>query len=290
MKEFKGIFTALLTPFDKNGKINENALADLIERNIKMGVNGFYACGSTAEVFLLSHEERVSLMKAVSDICKGRVTLIAHVGAVSSKEAADLAALAEKFGYDAVSAVSPFYYKFTFDEICGYYNDIADATSLKTIVYNIPALSGVTLGVEQLSRLFEDDRFLGVKHTSNDFFTLETVKSHFPDKLVYNGYDEMFLSGLAAGADGGIGSTYNFMADKFVKIRELFLAGKADEARKLQHGANEIIRALIKVGVNAGEKAVLNLIGIDFGGVRKPFIDCSKEDVAYLEKTVLPLL
>ncbi len=284
MKNFKGVFTALLTPFDKNGSINENALADLIERNIKMGVTGFYSCGSTAEVFLLSEDERRGLMKLVSDICADRVTLFAHVGAISTKEACSLAEYAYKTGYDAVSAVSPFYYKFTPAEIYGYYNDIANATPLKTLVYNIPALSGVALGTDMLGKMLEDDRFIGVKHTSNDFFALETIKSHYPNKLIYNGYDEMFLSGIAAGADGGIGSTYNFMADKFVRIMELYAAGKQAEALKIQHEANEVIRVLIKVGVNAGEKAILNIMGLDFGGVRKPFTDCTKEDYKMLEK------
>ena len=65
-----------------------------------------------------------------------------------------------------------------------------------------------------------DDRFVGVKHTSNDYFALEQFKAAFPDKLVYNGYDEMLLAGLSMGADGAIGSTFNFMAEKFIKIRE----------------------------------------------------------------------
>ncbi|MCI8387364.1 MAG: N-acetylneuraminate lyase [Clostridiales bacterium] len=288
MKEFKGIFTALLTPFDPQNRINEKALGKLIEHNIKLGVTGFYACGSTAEVFMLNLDERKQLMKLVSDITDSRVTLIAHVGSISADESAELAKYAEELGYDAVSAVAPFYYKFSREEITDYYRDIAEATSLKTIVYNIPAFSGVSLGVDELAEFMRDERFLGIKHTSNDFFTLETIKSQFPQKLVYNGYDEMFLSGLAAGADGGIGSTYNFMADKFIRIRELFLQNKLEEARAIQHEANEIIRILCRIGVNAGEKAIMNLLGLDFGLCRRPFRTCSNEDYALLEREVIP--
>lgn len=290
MKEFKGIFTALLTPFDSNNKINEKALADLIEHNIKMGVTGFYCCGSTAEAFMLNSEERRALMRMIVDIVKGRVTLIAHVGSISADEAVSLAKYAEELGYDAVSAVAPFYYKFSFDEIMDYYLAIASATSLKVLIYNFPAFSGVSLGADDLGKFLVDDRFLGVKHTSNDFFTLETLVSHFPNKLFYNGYDEMFLSGLAAGAQGGIGSTYNFMADKFIKIQKLFKENKIEEARAIQHEANEIIRILCKLGVFAGEKAILNLLGMDFGLCRKPFKSCTKEGYALLEKEVLPKL
>lgn len=290
MKEFEGIFTALLTPFDAGNHINEKALGQLIEHNIRLGVTGFYACGSTAEVFMLSLDERRQLMKLISDIVGGRVTLIAHVGSVSADEAAGLASYAEELGYDAVSAVAPFYYKFSAEEIADYYYDIAAATSLKTLVYNIPAFSGVSMSIDQLSGFMSDERFLGIKHTSGDFFALETIKSHFPDKLIYNGYDEMFLSGLIAGADGGIGSTYNFMADKFVLIQRLYREGRIGETRAIQHEVNEIIRVLCRIGVNAGEKAIMNLLGIDFGLCRRPFRSCTKEGYELLQREVLPRL
>ncbi len=290
MKNLKGVFTALITPFDKNDNINEKALEALIEKQISAGVSGFYACGSAAEVFLLSHEERVHLMELVKDIVKGRATLIAHVGAISTKEMTSLALKAEQLGYDVVSAVAPFYYKFKTDEVLEYYNELASATSLKTLIYNIPSLSGVSLGADQLGKMLEDDRYLGVKYTSNDFFALETIKSHHKDKLIYNGCDEMLMSGLAAGADGGIGATYNIMPDKFVKIYSLFCENKIDEARKIQHEVNEIIRSLMKVGTRAGLKAVLNMQGVDFGYMRKPFFDCTKEDCAIIEREVLPKL
>lgn len=108
MKIFKGVITALLTPFDKNNKINENALAQLIERNIKQGVDGFYVCGSTAEVFLLSNEERTALYKMVKDIAGDRVALIAHVGAISTEQAKIYAREAEQAWVRCDIGRSPF--------------------------------------------------------------------------------------------------------------------------------------------------------------------------------------
>lgn len=289
MKNFAGIYTALLTPFKENGKINENALADIIEHSLNLGVDGFYCCGSTAEVFMLTDDERRELMRLCAEIIGDRALKIAHVGTVSADIASDYAVYAEKLGYDAVSAVAPFYYSFSLDEIMDYYRQIAHASGLKMLVYNLPAATKISLGLNELEKLF-DDQFLGVKHTSSDFFALEGIKSHFPDKYIFNGYDEMFLSGLAAGADGGIGSTYNFTADKIVKIRELFLAGKLDEARAIQHEENEIVRSLCKVGVTPGEKAVFELLGIDAGCCRKPMKCCTKEEYALLEREVIPKL
>ncbi len=290
MNNFMGIYTALLTPFNKQDKLNEKALETLIEYNIDMGVQGFYACGSTAEVFLLSSEERRELMRLIKDIAGNRVKLIAHVGAISTKEAVSLAEYAAELGYDAVSAVAPFYYKFSFEEICKYYNTIAAASELKMLVYNIPAFTGISMELEQLGKLINNDRFLGIKHTSNDFFSLEGIKTHFPDKIVFNGYDEMLLSGLSAGADGGIGSTYNIMADKYVRLYNLFCAGKIDQAREIQKEVNEVIRLLIEVGVMAGEKAMLDLLGMDFGPCREPFASCTKEQYAMLKEKALPIV
>jgi len=276
MNKFKGIFTALLTPFDGQDKINEKELAKLVEFNIKMGVAGFYVGGSTAEAFLLSTDERKQIMDVVKSVA-GDKTLIAHIGSVSENEATELAKYASKLGYDAVSSVAPFYYKFTFDEIKAYYERVQKAAELPMLVYNFPAFSGVTLSAEQLGKFLEKDEFMGIKHTSSDYFALERCKSLYPDKIIYNGFDEMLLSGLVMGADGGIGSTYNFMADKFVKIQKLFNEGKLEEAKAVQQEANRIITVLCKVGVMQAEKEVLNQLGFDFGICRKPFGEPTEE-------------
>lgn len=290
LEKFKGVFPALLTPFDKNDNINEAALEQLIEMNLQKGVKGFYVGGSTAEVYLLSDEERKYIYKLVKDIVNDRCTLIAHIGCISTRQTIGYGQFVEELGYDAVSSVAPFYYKFTFEEIKKHYFSIVENVSMPMIVYNFPTFSGVNLTVNNLSEFLKDDRFIGIKHTSNDYFAMEQFKTAFSDKVIYNGFDEMFLAGLSMGADGGIGSTFNFMAEKFIKIQKLFTYGKYEKAYKIQQDANKIISALVKVGVFQGEKAVLNMLGIDFGDVRAPFEKLSKENYKNLEKTVLPLL
>lgn len=289
-EKFKGIFPALLTPFDKNNKVNKKVLEEIIEYNLNKGVEGFYVGGSTAEAFLLTEDERVEVMKIVSEATKGRATLIAHIGCISTAQAIELAKKAKEFGYDAISSVSPFYYKFSFAEIKKYYFDIVEAVDLPMFIYNFPAFSGVTLTADNISEFLQDDRFLGVKHTSNDYFAMEQFKTAFPDKIVYNGFDEMFMSGLAMGADGAIGSTFNVMAEKFIKIRQLFKENKVEEAREIQKEANIIIRALCKVGVMQGEKALMDALGFDMGPARAPFLPLTEEQKKELLDVVLPLL
>ncbi|MBQ2941367.1 MAG: N-acetylneuraminate lyase [Clostridia bacterium] len=290
VNKFKGIFPALLTPFNEKDEINEKALEKLIEYNIQKGVTGFYVGGSTAEAFLLSDEERLQVYRLVKEIVGKRCTLIAHIGCISTGQTIMFGECVQSLGYDAVSAVAPFYYKFTFDEIKKHYFDVVEHIDLPMLIYNFPAFSGVNLTTENLKLFLNDERFIGVKHTSNDYFGLEQFKTAFPHKVFYNGFDEMFLAGLSMGADGGIGSTYNFMAEKFIKMQQLFNEEKHSEAFEIQQIANKIIAALIKVGVFQGEKAVLNMLGFDFGDVRAPFEKISKENYDYIEKTVIPLL
>ena len=285
--KFNGIFTALLTPFDKNNKINEKELAKLVEFNVKMGVQGFYVGGSTAEAFLLSTDERKQIMDVVKSVAPEK-TLIAHIGSVNELEAQELANHARDLGYDAISSVAPFYYKFSFNEIKNYYFRLAENTGLPMLVYHFPAFSGVNMGINEMKQFLEDDKFIGSKYTSNDFFTMEQCQANFPNKIVYNGFDEMFLCGLSMGADGGIGSTYNFMADKFVTIQKLFKEGNIAEAQKVQKEANRIITILCQVGVMQAEKEVLNQLGFDFGVCRHPFGEPTEEQKALIAKEITP--
>ena len=288
-EKFKGIFTALLTPFDKDDKINEKALEQLVRHNLKLGVKGFYVCGSTGEAFLLNTEERKQVMEIVKSTAP-EATLIAHIGSVDERQALTLAKHAADLSYDAISSVAPFYYKFSFNEIKDYYFRLAEGSGMPMLVYHIPAFSGVQMGVKDLSKVLEDDKFIGIKYTSNDFFMLEQCKTAFPEKLVYNGYDEMFLSGLAMGADGAIGSTYNFMADKFVKIHQLYGEGKMAEAKAVQQEANRIITVLCDIGVMQAEKEVMNQLGMDFGVCRHPFGEANEAQKERIAKEIIPCI
>ena len=287
MKDMRGIYTALLTPFTSDGKINEKELTRLVKHNLSLGADGFYVCGSTAEALMLSTEERMRIMKTVKDAAED-ASLIAHVGGLSERDAHTLAGYARELSYDLISSVAPFYYKFTFSEIRDYYVRLAESSGMKMLVYHFPAFSGVSMGAGEMASFLSDDRFAGIKFTSNDFFTLERCKIAFPDKLVFNGYDEMMLSGLSMGADGGIGSTYNFMADKFVLIRKLFNEGNVEKAREVQSEANRMISILCKIGVMQAEKEVLNQLGFEFGDCLPPFSKVSEADKALIAREIIP--
>lgn len=287
MEKFKGIFPALLTPFDSRDRVNKEELEKLIKHDLRLGAKGFYVCGSTGEALLMSAQERMEVMEIVRAAAPN-ATCIAHIGTVNERDALALARKARELGYDAVSSMPPYYYPFTPAEIRDYYFRLADEAGLPLVVYHIPALSGVNLDKGQLAEMLRDERVMGLKYTANDLFMLERIRQAFPDKIIYNGYDEIILAGLSMGADGGIGSTYNFMADKFVRIRELFMENRMEEARKVQNEANRIIAILCSVGVMQAEKEILCQLGLDFGCCRHPFGKLDEAAKQLLRQEVLP--
>lgn len=284
MDKFKGLFSALLTPFNEDGSINFDSLEKLVEFNLQNGIDGFYVGGSTGEGLLLSPEERMQVFECVKKANKGRATLIAHVGTICTLDAIKMAKKAEELEYDAISSVAPYYYGFTLDAVLGYYNDIVNSTSLPMIIYNFPNSGGFSLTKDIANKLFENEKFIGIKHTSGDMFTLNQFKTLDREIVVYNGFDETLLAGLSMGADGAIGSTYNFMGKKFKKIMNCFNSGEIETAKALQNEANEIICEMIKYGVFQSEKAILTEMGIDMGQCRPPFLPISDECRASMKK------
>jgi N-acetylneuraminate lyase len=271
--QLRGVMAALLTPFDASEKLDTESLRRLVRFNINQGIDGLYVGGSTGEAFVQSIAEREQVLEVVAEEAKGKLTLIAHVGTVSTHETQQLAQAASRYGFDAVSAVTPFYYPFSFEEHCDHYRAVIDAANgLPMVVYNIPALSGVKLTLDQVDTLVTLPGVGALKQTSGDLFQMEQIRRANPDLVLYNGYDEIFASGLMAGADGGIGSTYNIMGWRYLGIVRALQTGDIATAQRLQAQCNEVIDLLIKVGVFRGLKTVLHYMDVLAVPLcRKPF-------------------
>lgn len=286
MKQIEGILPALITPFTTQGTVYEESLRKLVKMNIDKGVDGFYVCGSTAEAFLLTLEERKKILEIVMDETNGRGVIICHVGCISTTQAIELAQHAKAIGADAISSIPPFYYKFTMDEIKGYYLDILDRVDMPMLLYNFPAMSGISLNSENTKELFKNPRIIGIKFTSFDLYELERIKKDNEGLVILIGHDEIYLAALAMGVDGAVGSTYNFIAEMFIQIRNLFNEGNYKEAREVQSSVNEIISILLKVGVYQGIKYILTSQGIDCGKCRRPFNPLTSSDKKKLKKVL----
>ncbi|HEP1081538.1 TPA: N-acetylneuraminate lyase [Pasteurella multocida] len=286
MKNLKGIFSALLVSFNADGSINEKGLRQIVRYNIdKMKVDGLYVGGSTGENFMLSTEEKKEIFRIAKDEAKDEIALIAQVGSVNLQEAIELGKYATELGYDSLSAVTPFYYKFSFPEIKHYYDSIIEATGNYMIVYSIPFLTGVNIGVEQFGELYKNPKVLGVKFTAGDFYLLERLKKSYPNHLIWAGFDEMMLPAASLGVDGAIGSTFNVNGVRARQIFELTQAGKLKEALEIQHVTNDLIEGILANGLYLTIKELLKLDGVEAGYCREPMTkELSPEKVAFAKE------
>jgi N-acetylneuraminate lyase len=289
MTSLEGIFSALLTPFTDDEALDLQAVGRLVDFQTRLGIDGVYVGGSSGEAMLQSVEERAAVFSEVAAAVGGRLGMIAHVGTIATREALHLAQVAAQTGYQAISAIPPFYYDFSRPEVMAHYRELADASSLPLIIYNFPArTSGFTL--PELVELLSERNIVGIKHTSSDMFLLERIRHSLPNAIVYNGYDEMCLAGLVMGAQGAIGTTYNFMGDLFVALRKAVMEGRIEEARRLQILANRVIEVLVKVGVMPGSKALLEIMDVPCGPSRRPFRRIEATDLALLRLAIEPVI
>jgi len=294
-KLFTGIRSAIFTPLNSDNTLKSDAVKPLVDFTLDRGVKGFYVCGSTGEGPALRPTVRMEMAESVIDVCKNRKTVsgdkpdvIVHVGAPDVFDAFELAKHAEKIGADAISSLAPnFFASHGPDDMLAYYKRLADCTSLPILIYATPNLMNSAGSMyDFMTKAMEIDNVVGLKYTNTFYYQLDRIrKVNGGDINILNGPDETLLAGLAMGADGGIGSTYNICPEKFVKIYDLYNEGKIEEARKVQSEVNDIITVLLsaKGGYGMAAKNCMKLFGIDLGHRAWPCGDYSDEDMKALE-------
>ena len=202
--KYAGIFPAFYACYDKNGEISAQAVQDMTEYLIGKGVTGLYVGGSSGECIYQSKEERKLVLENVMKASKGRLVIIAHVACNNTKDSMELAAHAESLGVDAIASIPPIYFHLPDRAIAKYWNDISSAApNTDFVIYNIPQLAGVSLTPSLLRTMLKNPRVIGVKNSSMPVQDIQMWKDE--GCIVFNGPDEQLLSGLAAGACGGIG-------------------------------------------------------------------------------------
>ena len=286
IKKYEGIIPALYACYDDNGAVSIERTKALAQWFIEQGVQGLYVGGSSGECIYQNKEERKAVLEAVMEVAKGKITIIAHIACNNTADSQELAAHAESLGVDAIASIPPIYFKLPPYAIAKYWNDMsAAAPNTDFIIYNIPQLAGVSLTSSLLKTLLENPRVIGVKNSSMPIQDIEMWRDE--GAIVFNGPDEQLLSGLVAGACGGIGGTYAAMPELYIKMYQLVNEGKIAEAREIQDACCHIIYALCsgKGNMYGMIKAVLRELGApDLGGVRKPLFDLVEEDMPIVHK------
>lgn len=290
-EKYCGIIPAFYACYDEKGEINPKAIEEYTDYLIKKGVKGVYVGGSSGECIYQSVAERKLVLQHVMNRAKGKITVIAHIAANNTSDSMELAAHAESLGVDAIAAIPPIYFHLPDYAIAEYWNDISSAApNTDFIIYNIPQLAGVALSKACLGEMLKNPKLIGVKNSSMPTMDIQIFKSlGGEDFVVFNGPDEQLVSGLAIGADGGIGGTYGVMPEVYIRMKELFDAGEVKRAAEIQNSANEIIYKMCSCRGNmyAVIKAIIKIReNIDLGSVRKPLYPLSEADMMTVRECV----
>lgn len=284
IEKYQGIIPAFYACYDENGKISGERTEALTRHLIKKGVKGLYVGGSSGECIYQSVEDRKKTLEHVVKAAEGKLTIIAHVACNNTKDSQELAAHAESIGVDAIAAIPPIYFHLPEYAIAEYWNDIsAAAPNTDFVIYNIPQLAGVALTMPLFKKMLENPHVKAVKNSSMPVQDIQMFKMEGgKDFVVFNGPDEQLVSGLAMGADGGIGGTYGVMPELYLKIMELMGKGEAAKAREIQYTVDKIIYEMCSCHGNlyAVMKEILKIReGLELGSVRKPLPSLIPEDL-----------
>jgi 4-hydroxy-tetrahydrodipicolinate synthase len=233
--DWKGCGTALVTPFDEQGRIDFGALERFVNWQIERGIDFLVPCGTTGESATLSGDERKAVTAAVVKAAAGRVPIIAGAGGNHTAKAVFWARDAAEAGADGILSVSPMYNKPGPEGLYRHYSALAEATELPILVYNVPGRTGSDLDVETILRLSEIPRIVGLKEASGNFGKIARLMTQLPeDFLVFSGDDSTAIALIALGARGVISVVSNEIPRDMSALVRAALEGKWEEARKLQ--------------------------------------------------------
>lgn len=283
--KFTGIMPALVTPLYKDETINTPILERLIDDFIARGADGFYLAGATGEGLALRPAERMKLAECAAARCKGKAKTIIQVASTDFNTAVELAKHAEACGADAISSTAPLFFGYTADEVYSYYKKLAEAVHIPLMIYYNPG-AGFAMNAKFVARCFEVDNITSVKWTSYSYDEMMRLKDMTNGEInVINGPDETLLLGLTAGADGGIGTTYNFNYNAIRNIYNLFKSGKMEEARREQENVCRVIGMFQKgYRVIPATRALVEHMGYEVGDSTFPFVKYTAEEKAEIVK------
>ncbi len=273
---FEGLTTAMVTPF-RDGKIDEHALRQLVERQIAAGVDSLTPCGCTGESATLSHAEHREVVETVVSAARGRVAVIAGTGSNNTCEAIELTRHAKEVGADGALLISPYYNKPTQEGIYEHYREIARQTAFPLLVYNIPGRTCSNISPLTMARLAGIPEIVGVKDACcNIVQTSEAISRCHEEFTVLSGDDALILPIIAVGGRGVISTTANIAPTEVGELVRASRAGDQNRARELHYGLLPLMDALFCETNPIPVKTALGLMGLIDPEIRLPMTPISE--------------
>jgi len=233
---FTGVGTALVTPFTKNGDVDEPAVRRLGRRQIDNGVHFLAPCGTTGENPTLTHSERIRIVEILVDEAKGQVPILAGAGGYNTNEVIHLAGEMKKAGASGLLSVTPYYNKPTQEGLYQHFRGIAESTPLPIVLYNVPGRTGVNIEVSTLVRLAAIPNIVGVKEASGNVTAMCEICRAVPsDFIVLSGDDALTLPLMAIGGRGIISVASNEIPGEMARMVEAAERGDFGAARAVHH-------------------------------------------------------
>jgi N-acetylneuraminate lyase len=288
MIKLSGLIAAPFTPFDDKGELALKTIGQQVRTLENNGVSGAFICGSTGEGVSLTHEEKKQVMIAwgAEQTTLKRVFML---GGTCLKEMQELAILSKAHKMDAVSILCPYYFKpSSVERLVDFCAQVAATVpEMPFYYYHIPVLTGGNYSMLKFLELADTKipNLAGIKYTAPDIFAFQRCRAYKNGKYqLLWGTDEALHSGLAAGAAGFVGSTYNYASPLYLKLIDAYNKGDFEEARMWQDKSVKTVEVLVKYGGNEAGKAFMKLIGLDCGWCRPPMAALSEEQLEEMEK------
>jgi len=285
---FSGSIPALVTPFKKDGSIDEERLRFLINWHIKNKTDAILVCGTTGESATLSHDEHKKVVKIAIQEAKGRIPIIAGAGSNSTREALDLAKFAKVSKADAILVITPYYNKPTQEGMYQHYKKISHEVNLPLIIYNVPSRTGINILPQTVARIYKDCRtVVGIKEASGSLDQITRLMNLVDRKFsLLSGSDEVTLPILSLGGKGVISVVANIMPRQTHNLVVSFLDGNIEKSRRLQLYLYDLIKALFIETNPIPVKTALGIMGLIEPNLRMPLYKMSNENLSLLKKVM----
>ena len=242
---FKGVFTAIITPFKDNGDIDELAFRKLIDFQLENGIHGLVPMGTTGESPTLTHDEHIEAIRIVTEQVKGKVPIIAGTGSNCTREAVNLTKKAKDLGVTASLQVAPYYNKPTQEGFYRHFLKLAESVDLPLIIYNIPGRSGKNIENSTTLKLAKHPNIIGVKEASGNINQMMELIRDKPESFVVLSGDDIFTYPLMAlGGSGVVSVASNIIPDRMVAFCEAALKGDFAAARKMHYELLPLFKAI----------------------------------------------
>jgi 4-hydroxy-tetrahydrodipicolinate synthase len=262
LEGLQGVGTALVTPFLADGRVDEKALASLVNWQIREGVHFLVPCGTTGESPTLKHKEHLAVVEITTRTAAGRVPVIAGAGGNDTAKLIGLIAELKKLGVDGILSVSPYYNKPTQEGIYQHYHALAESTDLPIIVYNVPGRTGTNILPDTLLRLSAVPNIAGVKEASGDISQIGEICTRAPGRFrIFSGDDSLTLPLVALGGHGIISVASNEVPGMMSKFAAACLEGRWEEARDWNRRLYPLMKVNFVESNPIPVKAALALMG-----------------------------